>query len=122
MKTRPILLAFALLALAPMAHADPPVDVQIAPISVTYTFNRPQGDTRVISELFALEQLNSRIGGGFKDGEGWAGIGKARLKFPACPNGLTFKGITSIGLDWKRTNTGNPEVYTGTITRMRCGS
>ena len=121
MKTQPFLFVFALLAFAPSAQADAPIDVQTPPVTVTYRFNRAHGDTRVITEQFALEQLALRLGRQMNDSDGWSGVGKARIKLPACPTGLTFKGIPSIGLDWKRTNTGNPELYTGTITRMRCG-
>lgn len=111
----------ALLALAPSAYADAPVDVPVPATVVKFRYTRAPGDTRVISEVFALEGLNYRLGNGLNDGDGWSGVGKARIKFPACPTGLTFKGITSVGLTWKRTNTANPEEYTGTITRMRCG-
>lgn len=96
-------------------------DVLVPPVTVTFEYQRAHGDTRVWDAETALNALNHRLVEDLGNGNGWGGVGKAKLKLPACTAPEVFKGILLSGFSWKRiAGTTSPEKYTGTITRIRC--
>ena len=99
-------------------------EVPTSSITVTLEWTRPGAGSsfgnKVWTNEAAIEAINWRLSHGKGDGDGWSGLGKLPHKVNCVPP-LTLKAVATSGLPtWGRTNTSNPEVYSGRITKVRC--
>jgi len=99
------------------AHAE---EVDSTPVTVTLTYDRPKGRDTSWNKQKALAIINDRLERKLPDGYGWVGVSKIPLKV-SCPASRSFKGVPESGFAWAMERKPNGvEVYTGTITKIRC--